>query len=94
MEAPKVIYYHTEKGGQRPALLLKVGRKRAHILRLTDDGVKVYRPPKSHLCYCRALEHNGQPYPVQKAVQHFEEIGRRRGITKDAKEALKEVKSL
>jgi hypothetical protein len=71
--------------GQRfVAALCRRGRSRLHLLAIEEGGVRVRQRPIAEEPALRPLE----DYPVARAVRQFRRIGRRRGMSQEAKDML------
>lgn len=77
--------------GWHPALV-REGRTRLHVTYLAGTGVVHRAIARQEARGIRPLLHRGQPYPVNRMVRKFREIGRTRGITEAAKDELSRAK--
>ena len=58
-----------------------------------DGGLRVWRVPKSDERYMIPLLHRGKPYPMSRALKTFRSLAATHGITKSARNILKEASS-
>jgi hypothetical protein len=78
-----------DKGGRAgtyTVLLAKVGRKYIHVIFMDSGGIRLQRMNIRELDYMTELV----DYPIKRAVNKFKRAGRKFGITRSAKIALKE----
>jgi len=91
MEANPLISFHTDDGSVRSAFIVKVGPKFASLVWADDrkPGVRINKVPHEQLRSSHPLLFKGQPYPLPRAKKMFRSMGRKFGITKGAKIALR-----
>lgn len=84
----EVVRYHTDKGFVT-CLKVAVGRKLIQIIPMDSSGIKIVKVPLAQERLMKPLELKGKPYPVKRAKKLLRASGRRFGITRSAKQALR-----
>lgn len=96
----RLMRYHTWQksgGGHNSSVrvvLVKAGRKWLQVVAMdatSNEGLRVWRVPKTDEVYMTPLLHNGNPYPMSRALRVFRKLAKTHGITKGAKKLLKEA---
>ncbi|MCI0349912.1 MAG: hypothetical protein L0Z53_10845 [Acidobacteriales bacterium] len=67
------------------------GRTRLHLAVITDGGVTALDVPRGELRYCEPLTLKGSAYPVARAARRMLAVGRRNGITRGARDILRQA---
>ena len=83
MEPNTIIQIHEDEG-YRVALVAAVGPKFVALVWPDSSGMKIHKLPND-----RSLKYVDLDYPVVKAKKMMRGMGRRFGITKSAKRALR-----
>ncbi len=98
----QLVSYHTwlkvSKGYQSAirSAFVKTGRKWLKVVMIdatSDGGMRVWKVPLSDQQFMTPLMRKGKPYPVSRALKIFKRVGKTHGITKAAKNILKEAKT-
>lgn len=84
----QVVRYHTDNG-YVAALKVVVGRKMIQLIPMDSAGIKIVKVPLEQERYMKPMELKGKPYPINRAKKLLRASGRRFGITKSAKLALR-----
>lgn len=91
----KVVEVQTDHG-YRTGILITEGRKYASIIWPDASGIRVNRIPwieqgkhRQIKLTLREVELKGKPYPIARAKKSLRAMGRRVGITKQARRALR-----
>lgn len=84
-----LVWYRTDEGG-RTALLVKTGRKYAHILTMDTYPLRVRRVKVAELKYMRVMD-----YPISKALKVYRRLARRDyGLASEWPSRLREALTL
>lgn len=78
------VFDYFDDSGRRTAIRVTVGRKYDTIVVMTSSGVRTKRIKKVYTKYLTPLE-----YPPKRAIRAYLAAGKRLGITKGAKQALR-----
>ena len=84
------IRYHSEQGWIAGAIVAR-GRALLQCVFVEGSGLSITKLPLADERFMQPLEYRGQPYPENRARRHLRRMGRKFGITKAAKAALKEI---
>lgn len=79
----EVLRYKTHRG-TFPALHIKDGRKLMHLILMDSHGIRVTKVPLSEARYMTVLD-----YRVSRAKRLLRAAGKKFGITKEARAALR-----
>lgn len=86
MSSYQLLKFHD--GERWISSLVTCGTKKAHILHIDGIGLRVTQEPKESLRYAQPLLLRGQPYPLDRALRRFRSVGRRIGMSAEAKRML------
>lgn len=90
-----VYEYRDDNGRHSTAILYRETKRFVFLLVISDRdiryGITVEKIPKSKRPILRLLERNGRPYPVKRALRRFRSRADKRGATKGARLAMREL---
>lgn len=84
------ITYHSDRGYRTGAIVSR-GPKFLGVV-LIKKPVRIHRIPVSEGEFMKPLMKNGAPYPPRRMAKKLRDAGKRFGITKAAKQALRGVR--
>jgi hypothetical protein len=89
MSEPFTARFHDDEGWR--CVLAREGRTNLHVTYISDAGIIHRTAPRDCLRFLQPLLLKAAPYPVDRMVRKFREVGRERGITEAAKAELARV---
>lgn len=84
--------YRTDEGVK--VAFIKTGAPKWMPVLVMDGPLRVRKVPTEEQRYMTDLTKKGKPYPVKTAVRLFRRFGKAHGISKGAKQFLKEASQL
>lgn len=84
------IRYHSEQGWAAGVIVAR-GRSFLHCIFVDAAGLTLTKLPVYAERNMVPLEYKGTPYPPRRAAKHLRAMGRKFGITKSAKLALRKA---
>jgi len=88
----KVISYKDDEGA-RTGILVD-SKQKYHYVMLMDNPIRVRKLVKSEGRFFTDLEYKGEPYPVKRALRHFQRVikkwhGGMKNVSKEVKAVFK-----